>query len=199
MKNLFIFLFCSFLTISVAAKASNITMNNLNKALKGETNAAQRYELYAKQADKEKYYQVGKLFRAISMAESIHRNNHRAAILSLGGKPDVIEYDKITVLSTKENIKHQIPDENYENKEMYPNFIKQAEADNADEAVKSFTYAKDTEIQHQKLLKESLADLGKNKNTSYCVNRISGYTTETIPSENCPSKVLPVEQYIKIK
>ena len=82
---------------------------------------------------------------------------------------------------------------------MYPNFIKQAEADKADETVKSFTYAKDTEIQHQKLLKEALANLGKNKNASYCVNRISGYTTETIPSENCPSKVLPVEQYIKIK
>ena len=199
MKNLLIFLFCSFLTISVTAKASNITMDNLNKALKGETNAAHRYELYAKQADKEKYYQVGKLFIAISMAESIHRNNHRAAILSLGGKPDVIEYDKITVLSTKENLKHQIPDENYENKVMYPNFIIQAEADKADEAVKSFTYAKDTEIQHQKLLDEALANLNKSKNASYCVNRISGYTTETIPSGNCPSKVLPVEQYIKIK
>jgi len=202
MKKTFIYLFFLMFFISLQVLAENLpqkTILNLNKAFRGETNAAHRYELYAQKADKEGYYQVGKLFRAISMAESIHRNNHRAAILNIGGKPDVIEYDKVTVASTKENLKYQIQGENYENKKMYPSFIKQAKIDKANQAVTSFTYARDTEIQHAKLVKEALANLGKNKTMSYCVNRISGATTEIIPSGKCPSKTYPVEQYIKIK
>lgn len=202
MKKSFIYLFFIVSFISLQVLAENLpqkTLINLNKAFRGETNASHRYELYAQQADKEGYYQIGKLFRAISMAESIHRNNHRAAILILGGKPDVIEYDKVTVGSTKENLNHQIKGEEYENTEMYPNFIKQAKIDKADQAVTSFTYAKDTELQHERLIKEAFANLGKNKNMSYCINRISGSTTEVIPSGKCPSKTFPVEQYIKIK
>ena len=87
-----------------AKDASTQTIKNLNVAFRGESNAAHKYEIFAQKADKDGYSQVAKMFRAISMAESIHRNNHKAAILELGGKVDVVEFDKVTPLSTKKNI-----------------------------------------------------------------------------------------------
>ena len=50
-KSLLSMLFCAFLAISVSAKSSQTTIDNLNKALKGETNASHKYELFATKAE----------------------------------------------------------------------------------------------------------------------------------------------------
>jgi rubrerythrin len=199
-KNLFIAFFCTFLTMSVYAKTLEATMNNLNQALKGETNASHKYELFAKKADAEGYKQVAKLFRAVSMAESIHRNNHKATILSLGGKPDVVNYDSVKIGTTKENLQVPVKGEAYEKEVMYPNFIKQAKVDNMPDAVKTFTFAENAEKQHEKLFEDALNNLGKNKPVDYCVSKITGATYAKDCKEKCPSGNCGEEkEYIRIK
>lgn len=199
-KSLLIMLFGSFLTISVSAKVSQTTIDNLNKALKGETNASHKYELFAKKANEENYKQVAKLFKAVSMSESVHRNNHKAVILSLGGNPDIVNYDFVKVGTTRENLQVPLRGEKYEKNVMYPNFIKQAKIDKLSNAVQTFSFASNAETQHEKLYEDALKNLGKNKPADYCVSRVSGATYAITPNSKCPSVKLGLEQeYIQVK
>jgi len=203
MKKFFIMAFCYFLIFGVTntgiAIAPEKTVLNLNKALLGEANAMHRYELFAQKANQEGYHQIAKLFRAISMAETVHYTNHKAAILNIGAKPEITKFQKINVGTTKENLQSPIKGESYEQKTMYPEFIKQAQADKVNVAVISFTYADNAELQHEKLLEDALANFGKNKEMDYCVSRISGSTVAVIPSQGCPAESEKIEQFVKIK
>lgn len=200
-QSLLIISCCFILAIAFASSnKKTTTMDNLNHALKGETNASHKYELFAKRADKEGYKQVAKLFRAVSMAESTHINNHKAVILSLGGKPDIINYDAVEVKSTKENLQVPLMGETYEKDIMYPNFIRQAVKEKLPGAVKTFTYAQDAEKQHEKLFQNTLKNIGKKTSTSYCVSRISGATYAVTSATKCPyGKVGGFDEYIRIK
>ncbi len=199
-KSLLILLFGVLMGTSVFAKGAQMTIDNLNKALRGETNASYKYELFAKKADEENYKQVAKLFRAVSIAESIHRNNHKAVILSLGGKPDVIKYDSIKVGATKENLQGPLKGEAYERNVMYPNFIKQAKMDKLPDAVQTFTFAAQAETQHEKLFEDALKNLGKNKKVDYCVNRVSGATYAINTNSKCYSRKFGlVQEYIRVR
>jgi len=198
-NTLVVIFFSIFMAVSAYATISKATtMGNLNSAFKGETNASHKYELFAQQADKEGYKQIAKLFRAVSMAESIHRNNHKAVILSLGGVPNVIDFEPVQVKTTKENLQVPLKGEAYEQEIMYPNFIKLANAEKIPSAVKTFTYAKNAEKQHEKLFQDALNNFGKNKPIDYCVSRVSGATYAT--KSMCPvSKCGLEEEYIRIK
>ena len=199
-KCLVSLLVCTFLAVSVSAKASQATIDNLNKALRGETNASHKYQLFAQKADDEHYAQVAKLFRAVSMAESIHINNHKAVILELKGKPDIINYDFVKVGTTKANLENPLKGEAYEKNLMYPNFIKQAKVDNLPDAVQTFSFAQKAEAQHEKLFEDALNNLGKNKPVDYCVSRISGATYAVNENLKCPSGKFGMEQeYIRVK
>ncbi len=72
--------------IPVHANASQQTLEYLNTAFQGESNAAHCYEEFAKKADSEGHIQAARLFKAAAKAESISRENHKQAILALGGK-----------------------------------------------------------------------------------------------------------------
>ena len=51
--------------------------------------------LFAQKAEAEGYAQVAKLFRAAAQSEAIHREPHKSAIISLGGKADEINLDEV--------------------------------------------------------------------------------------------------------
>ena len=191
--------FSIFIAVSALAAVTK-TIDNLNFAYKGETNANHTYELLAKKADEDGYKQIAKLFRAVSMAESIHRNNHKAVILGLGGTPDIIDYDVVQVKSTKENLQLSIKDETHEKDVMYPEFIKQAQIDKLPDAVQTFSFAGNAEAQHEKLYEDALKNLGNNKPVDYCVSRVSGATYAITPNSKCPCGKFGLEQeYIRIK
>jgi len=88
------------------------TEKNLLIAFAGESQANRKYLAFAKQADKEGYKQVGKLFRAVAEAETIHAHAH---LKVLGG-----------VKSTRENLNDAASGEKYEFTEMYPAMIDQS-------------------------------------------------------------------------
>src|SRR5512138_796862 len=100
---------------------------DLKEAFAGESQANRKYLAFAKQADKDGFPQVARLFRAAAEAETIHAHNHLRA---LGG-----------INSTRENLLEAIAGETHEFKNMYPQMIADAELEGADQARRSFTFA----------------------------------------------------------
>lgn len=181
------------------ASEGNRTLSNLNVALRGETNASHRYELFAQKADEENYDQVAKLFRAVSMSESIHRNNHKAAILSMGHTPSVINFAKVNVQTTRQNLEGPVKGEKFEKDILYPDFIRQAKKDKADEARYSFEYAQQAEGQHNLLFEKALKELGKNTPVDYCVSAITGSTIAVRIGQTCPKEPMQRRYYIPVR
>ena len=145
---------------------------NLQDAFAGESQANRKYLAFAKKAEKEGYKQVAKLFRAAAEAETVHAHNH---LKELGG-----------IKSTKENLEEAISGESYEFQNMYPEMIRDAEAEGNKSALRSFNYANEVEKIHADLYKKALENLGKNEETDYYVCGVCGYTAEGEAPDNCP-------------
>lgn len=146
--------------------------NHLQDAFAGESQANRKYLAFAKQAEKEGYPQVAKLFRAAAAAETVHAHNH---LKQLGG-----------IKTTKENLETAIGGETFEFKEMYPQMIKDAEAEDNKGALRSFNFANEVEKVHADLYQKALDALGSNKDTDYYVCDICGYTAEGEAPDECP-------------
>lgn len=145
---------------------------NLAEAFAGESQANRKYLAFAKQAEKEGFAQVAKLFRAAAEAETVHAHSH---LKQLGG-----------IKSTKENLEAAIGGEAFEFKEMYPQMIKDAEAEGNKGALRSFNFANAVEKIHHALYQKALDNLGKNAETDYYVCGICGYTAEGEAPDECP-------------
>ena len=91
-----------------------------------------------------------------------------------------------------------IKGESYERDTMYPDFIKQAKADEAKEATRTFLYAEKAEAEHAKLYQQTLDNLGQKQDAPIYVCKVCGYTTTKLPERNCPSCREPVSEYEKI-
>src|ERR1039457_837052 len=146
------------LAATTVAKSMDETMMNLQKALNNERNAEARYHAYARKAEEEGYATVARLFQAVAATEGIHGNNHQRAIEKLGGTAQV-QLETSLVKSTKENLEASISSEFYEQKTMYPEFIKQAHQDQCGAAIVSFKYAQRGEELHVKLFADALKKL----------------------------------------
>jgi rubrerythrin len=184
--------------IPAQAKVSQQTLDNLNAAFQGESNASLRYEAFAKKADAEGYLQAARLFRAASRAEAIHKESHKAAILALGGKVKDFKLDEVNAGTTAENLQAAIKGESYERDTMYPDFLKQAKADGAKEATRTIVYALKAEGEHAKLYQAELNKLSKKADAPIYVCKVCGYTTTKLPESNCVSCRESVSQYVRI-
>jgi rubrerythrin len=184
-------LFAAALTLALAtgAKASATTLENLQAAFNGESNASVRYLAFAKQAQSEGYGEVASLFRAAARAERIHAMNHAAVIEELGALPQA-QIEASAVKSTRENLEAAIKGETYERDTMYPDFLKQARADRNSHAVRTLNLARTAETEHARLYETALANLDRLKGTkeaTYYVCPVCGYTTSTKNFSKCPS------------
>lgn len=185
-------------TSAQAAQASDQTLRNLNTAFEGESNAANRYAIFAKAADAEGHPQVAKLFRAASAAEAIHRDTHKEAILALGGTPATFQLEAVTPASTEANLNAAIQGESYERDTMYPEFLALAKTDDARAAIRTFEFALAAEKEHAKLYAEALATLGKNAPADYYVCNVCGMTLTELPAKKCPSCRKSKDEYQQI-
>lgn len=184
--------------IPAQAKVSQKTLDNLNAAFQGESNAAHRYEAFAKQAQADGNAYVARLFRAAAKAETIHLENHKQAILALGGKINDFKLDEVKVGTTAENLQAAIKGESYERDTMYPEFLALAKSDKAKQAVRTFVYAQKAEAEHARLYQAALDNLGKQADMPFYVCKVCGYTTTTLPAKNCPSCREPVSNYERV-
>jgi rubrerythrin len=180
------------------AKVSEQTLDNLNAAFQGESNAAHRYEAFAKKADAEGYAHAARLFRAAARAETIHKENHKEAILALGGKIKDFKLDEVKAGTTAENLQAAIKGETYEKDTMYPDFLKQAKTDGAKEATRTLVYAQKAEAEHAKLYQNALDNLSQKTDAPIYVCKVCGYTTTKLPDRNCVSCRESVSQYVRV-
>jgi rubrerythrin len=132
------------------------TIENLKYAYNGESTASAKYAAFAEKAKAEGFDTVAVMFLATSKAEAIHANNHLKVLEKLGEKIDGPQIGGFNILSTAENIDDAIKGETGEIESMYPGFIASAEEEKSKDAVKSFTWAIDTEKKHQAFYKAAL-------------------------------------------
>ncbi|MBW2349308.1 MAG: rubrerythrin family protein, partial [Deltaproteobacteria bacterium] len=132
-----------------------------------------KYLAFAKQADKDGYPQVAKLFRAAAEAETVHAHAH---LRTLGG-----------VKATADNLQEAIAGETHEFQEMYPAMIETAKAEGNKAAERSFSYANAVEKIHAELYRKALDTL-ENPGAVECyyVCSVCGYTCENEAPETCP-------------
>jgi len=159
------------------------TSANLESAFAGESQANRKYTFFAEKAEEEGYKQVARLFRAAAEAETVHARNHLRVMKGIG--------------STKDNLVAAIGGENHEFTEMYPGFIKQAEAEGEEKARDSFDLANKVEKIHHGLYQAALDMLEKGQGMDekpfyvcqYCGNTVEGEAPEKCPVCGAPKRM----------
>jgi len=180
-----------------AAPAS--TLDNLQAAYNGESNANAKYLAYAKKADEEGYGKVASLWRAAARAEQVHLERHAKIISDMGGIPKA-DVKLPEIRSTKENLQDSFKGETYESTEMYPVFLKQAEAEKNAAAIDSFEDAEKAEAVHAKLYDEAFknVDAWKGANQEFYVCPLCGNVEQKLPDGSCPICGTAVNLFIPV-
>ncbi|NLN64450.1 MAG: rubrerythrin family protein [Clostridiaceae bacterium] len=162
--------------------SENKTLNNLMEAFAGEAQANRKYLAYAKKAEEEGKLNAAKLFRAASDAETLHALKH----FEVAGK----------ISSTAENLKDAVAGETYEYKDMYPDFVKEAEAEGNNAAVRTFTFAMKAEEVHARLYQEALENIDETEEVFYYLCPLCG-NIEKVRPEKCSICGVRGDKFIK--
>lgn len=184
---------------SASAKAK--TIENLQAAFKGETTASARYAAYSKQAEEDGYHEIALLFKAASVSENIHANNHKAVLQESGVNTPLIT-PQFTVNTTTENLQDAITGEAYEVSTMYPEFLAKANEAGNQLALISFNYAYKTEKKHKVLYEAALTALQNNTVKTlaaiYYVCPTCGNTYDNKAPARCGISLTGKEKFITI-
>ncbi len=163
------------------------TKENLKAAFAGESQARNKYNYFAKVAEKEGYHYIAKIFNETADNEMQHAKDEFKLLEGIG--------------DTAANLEEAIAGENYETTEMYPTFAKDAEAEGNKEAARLFCQIAKVEAHHrdryQKMLE--MVEKGtvyKRKNPIKWKCSKCGYIHEgTEPPVKCPSCQHPTEYF----
>jgi desulfoferrodoxin-like iron-binding protein len=136
---------------------ANLTLVNLMKAFAGESQARNKYEYFAKVAQKEGFRDIAEHFQRAANNEKVHAKLE----LSLHNR-NVSKTDN-NFGNTKENLQMAIDGESYENLTMYPEFARIAKEEGDMEAYRLFTGIGKIEIEHENMFKMLLQRLGDDK------------------------------------
>lgn len=151
------------------------TQECIDAAFAGESQANNKYKTFAAAAEDDGFKQVSKLFRATTAAEEIHARR----LMRVGGH----------IKTTAENLEAGRQGELYETNEMYPEFIKVAEAEGRQDALITFTHAKLAEAVHAELYRKALEAVKAGKDfeakTIYLCPVCGNIEIDKVP-DNCP-------------
>ncbi len=163
------------------------SMENLEEAFAGESQANRKYLAFAKKADDDGLSQVAKLFRAAAEAETVHAHAH---LRVMNG-----------IKTTIENLEEAIAGEGHEFKEMYPGFLATAQEEGNKPAEFSFKNALAVEEIHHSLYSkalEAVKDGGDLPKTSIYVCSICGNTVENDIPDTCPVCNVPGDKFSEV-
>ncbi len=135
----------------------NLTTVNLMKAFAGESMARNKYEYFAKVAQKEGYRDIAEHFQRAANNEKTHAKLELALYNRLKTGSDNSFGD------TKENLQVAIDGESYENITMYPNFAQIAKEEGIKEAEKLFDGIGKIEVEHENMYRMLLERLESGK------------------------------------
>ena len=187
------------------------TIKNLTKAFIGESQARNRYTMYAKIAKKEGYEQISEIFSETANQEAEHAKWLFRLINQLkemSGEETyetiVVEADAPTKLGTTiENLQAAIDGENYEHSTMYPEFAKKAKEEELPEISARLLAIAKAEDHHEDRYKKLLEELRnqtvfKKEEEVEWVCRKCGYIHKgTSAPEKCPACGHPQAYYQK--
>ena len=131
----------------------NLTLVNLMKSFAGESQARNKYEYFAKVAQKEGFRDIAEHFQRAANNEKVH------AKLELALHNRMANNSEDSFGSTAENLQYAIDGESYENITMYPDFAQIAKDDGHKEAAKLFSGIGKIEVEHENMFKMLLERL----------------------------------------
>lgn len=146
------------------------TIKNLTRAFIGESQARNRYTIYAKIAKKEGYEQISAIFTETANQEKEHASWLFKLINELKEKSgNEKKYNEIavdagaptTLGTTQENLKAAIQGENYEFENMYPEFSKSAKEEGLSEISSRLMSIGKAEAHHEERYRKLLEELEK--------------------------------------
>jgi len=132
-------------------ETENLTLINLLKAFAGESQARNKYEYFAKVAQKEGFRDIAAHFQRAA------NNEKRHAKLEL--ELHNMMKNSQAFGDTIENLKIAIAGESYENLTMYPDFAAIAKEEGHNEAARLFKAIGKVEVEHENMYKALLERL----------------------------------------
>ena len=179
------------------------TEQNLLKAFAGESQARNRYTMFAKQAKKEGFNQIAALFLETADNERVHAERF-FSFLEGGGVEITAMYPAGKVATTLENLKEAAAGENEEYTELYPHFAEVAKEEGFPQVAAAFTMIAKVEKEHE----ERYLKLAQNIETDEVFKKEDaqrwkcdncGYVHEGNQApEKCPACLHP-QSYFEIK
>jgi rubrerythrin len=163
------------------------TIENLKTAFAGESQARNKYDYFAKVAKKEGYHYIARIFEETAINEMQHAKDEFKLLGIIG--------------DTKKNLKEAIEGENYEYKDMYPTFVKEAEEEGNKDAARLFRQIAKVEEQHEARFKHllKLVEEGKvfkrDSEIRWKCSKCGYIFKSTEPPAECPSCKHPKEYY----
>ncbi len=190
----------------------NQTLKNLAMAFIGESQARNRYDLYANKAKEEGFIQIHNIFKETAEHERQHAKWIMRMINEIKSEDNNPELNEIEVVAgcptilgeTKENLKAAIKGENYEHSEMYPEFANTAKEEGFSRIAARLRAIAEAEKHHEERYLKLLEQLNKEtifkketEVTWYCLECGREHVGVN-PPEICPSCDHP-KGYFQIK
>ncbi|MCW8896254.1 ferritin family protein [Sulfurimonas sp.] len=125
----------------------DLTLVNLLKAFAGESQARNKYEYFAKVAQKEGFRDIAEHFQRAADNEKQH------AKMELALHNRMLNESEDSFGDTEYNLQEAIDGERYEHTKMYPEFAAIAKEEGHKEAEKLFTGIGKIEVEHEKMFK----------------------------------------------
>jgi rubrerythrin len=147
--------------------------HQLEKAFAAESEANHQYLAFAAKAAEEGLAQIGRLFKAVAMAEAVHARNHLRALRAVRG--------------TRANLEQALARETHEFDVLYPAMIIHAVADGEEDIRRTFQWANEAEKTHLELYQKCLEGWGGDQGDfPYFVCSCCGHTREGEAPGECP-------------
>ena len=175
----------------------SLTAVNLMKAFAGESMARNKYEYYAKVAQKEGYRDIAEHFQRAANNEKKHANLElRACNEMLKGKE---------LGNTVENLLDAIAGESYENITMYPDFAAIAKEEGHSKIATMLKLIGNIEVEHENMYKALLERLESGKeyesdnSEEEWICEVCGHVHRgKKPPKNCPVCKHPEEYFSRL-
>jgi rubrerythrin len=142
------------------------TIENLAKAFVGESQARNRYSMYASIAKDEGFEQIASIFTQTADHERVHAKQLFKIIVELKGQSEEKMHElsieaeiPIVFSTTKENLAASIAGEHYENTTMYPEFAQVAEEEGLPQVAARLRAIAQAEEHHEERYKKLLMEI----------------------------------------
>ena len=175
-----------------------ITLQNLQTAYDREMRISREYELFSKNAEKNRFSAIAGLYKAVSRSEKIHAEMAAALLRSKGVEVNPFVADSIVVGTVMQTLRMAVSDESLETESMYPNITRAAKAEKFLEAAESFEHSLNADKYNARLFKDALDKSGYITRVQYYVCPCCGYVMASDTTKECPECHEKQEKFEKI-